>query len=542
MRRISPVALILIVAFLGTGATMRDADAQSMGSSRWRPEDRVLLTDFRFVTGLARSSDRLFAATLGGLVIYDEAFRRFDPPITVEDGYPVEPVTAMVFDPRDGGVWMATATRRMLQFDPGGMRFRDQFPIGVVVRDIIPADRVGRDLFVLTDRGWMRLDTFSRRLSPASPEQVRAARDADATLRAREELVTDPGFQTVSSFIGKAGSQPVRVTDVMPSRVLNTYWIGTDGGFVYQYDHMLREWRPMFFGPLGVGAAALSAGPGGLWVAPREPSRGRYGVSRLSADLQSWLTWASDSSRNVPGPLIADMVATEAGMWAGGTEGLFRFDFESAQWARVATGQLPSRVVLSLAAAGDDGGPDEGIWVGTDRGLARVSATGVVLAAVTTLGRPTLAIQPHGGGLWVGTPAGLFFVDLVDGGGTAAAGKTGPFQRPTAALAASGDSVFAGLGAEVWSWSPGSEWARVNAVGRLGGPVTALAVADGVLWAGSSEELIRYDAARGEVDRFAFASGDLPGLAVRGIFDILPIGDREAWLALPAGALRIRIR
>jgi len=502
----------------------------------------VLITDFRFVTGLARSSDRLFAATQGGLVIYDEAFRRFDPPITAEDGYPPEPVTAIAFDPRDGGVWMGTAARRMLQFDPGGMRFRDQFPIDVVVRDIVPADRSGRDLYVLADRGWLRLDTFSRRLSPASPDEVRSARDADPTLRARDELLTDPGFQSVSSFIGKAGAQPVRVMDVMPSRALNTYWVGTDGGFVYQYDHMMRDWRPLTFGPLGAGAAAIAAGSNGVWVAPREPALGRYGITRFSEDLQSWSTWAADSSRAVPGPVATALVQAGDNLWAGGTEGLFLFHGESGQWTQAAANELPSRVVLSLAAAGEADGTSGGVWVGTERGLARVSASGIVLAAATTMGRPTLALQEHDGGLWVGTVDGLLFVDLTGAGGAIRAGETGPFRRPSAALAVGGETVLAGLGAEVWSRSEDGTWARIDAIGRLGAQVTALAASGGIVWAGSSEELVRYDEARGELNRYTFAAGDLPGLALRGIFDIVPIGDREAWVALPAGALRIRIR
>ena len=545
MRRAAAVACVAIAVLLSIGQAVGASAVQAAGSARWRPDDRVLLTDFHFVSGLARSPERLFAATLGGLVIYDEAFRRFDPPITVEDGYPPEPVTSIAYDPRDGGVWMATAARRMLQFDPGGMRFRDQFPIDGVVRSIVPADRTGRDLFVLSDRGWMRLDTFTRRLSAAGPDEVRVAREADQTLRARDELLADPGFQTISSFIGKAGRRPVRITDVMPARSLNTYWIGTDGGFVLEYDHMLRDWRPMWFGPLGVGAAALALGPDGLWIAPREPARGRYGVTRVSQDLQSWSTWAADSSRSAPGPVVTAMVGAGRYMWAGGTEGLFRFELESGQWIQVAANGLPSRVVLSLAAAAEDGGAGTeagGVWVGTERGLALVSSSGVVLAAVTTLARPTLALMAQRGGLWVGTTDGLVFMDLAGGGGTAPAGDTGPFRRPTAALAQHGDTVFAGLGAEVWSRPPDGVWARVDAVGRLGGPVTALAVADGVLWAGSSEELVRYDATRGELDRFTFAGGDLPGLVSRGIFDIVPLGDREAWLALPAGALRIRIR
>jgi len=44
---------------------------------QWRPEDRVLISDFSYVAAVAASPFTLFAATPRGLLLYDRLARRW---------------------------------------------------------------------------------------------------------------------------------------------------------------------------------------------------------------------------------------------------------------------------------------------------------------------------------------------------------------------------------------------------------------------------------------------------------------------------------
>jgi hypothetical protein len=510
----------------------------------WRPDDRVLITDVSSVTALARGPNRLFAATLGGLLAYDDAFGRFELPLTVEDGYPVAPVTAMVWDARDGTLWLA-AGRELVQADPRSRRFVDRFTIRDPVASLVPAEVQSNDLFARTPSGWRRIDTFSRAERGASPAEVEAAVDRNSDLRARKEILEDPFFGDMVPLITRQfdGSR-ARVTDVIPAFRPGAYWIATDGAFVILYNHMARSWERLAYGFRGSGVAAVAGGKGGLWFAPRAREAGGFGVARVGADLQSWQMWNADSARSVPGGGLRAMEISGAFVWVGGESGLFRYLHGAGEWQE-SRGAVPAGTLPILSLAADPWGEDSReLWLGTARGLYRLRAT--TLASEALLPTETiLALLGTGDALWVGTRNGLYAVRAGEGGGILGVGRVeGPnaLMRPSGALAGAGDTVYAGLGNEVWRGGSDSEWERVDAIGPLGGPVTALAVYNGVVWAGSAEGVVVWDTDGGRVRRLSYAAGDLPPdrYGGRGVARILAVDRDEAWLATPAGALWIR--
>lgn len=113
--------------------------------------------------------------------------------------------------------------------------------------------------------------------------------------------------------------------------------------------------------------------------------------------------------------------------------------------------------------------------------------------------------------------------------------------QPVAALAARGDTVYAGVGREVWIFPPGQEGARYDRIAPGAAPITALATGPNELWVGSQEGVLRWSPADNELNRLSFSAGDLPSFpGLRdAVFHILPVGPREVWVSLPAGALRI---
>ena len=111
------------------GCVLLGSSVLSAQTGGWRTDERVLITDFGIVKALARSPGSVFAATTGGLIVFDEAFGRAELPITVEDDYPQASPTAMAYDHRDGSVWIAAAGD-LVQFDPFSRRFRDRIGLG----------------------------------------------------------------------------------------------------------------------------------------------------------------------------------------------------------------------------------------------------------------------------------------------------------------------------------------------------------------------------------------------------------------------------
>jgi len=516
--------------------------AQSGG---WRPDERVLVTDFGIVTALARSPGSVYVATTGGLIVIDEAFENTELPITLEDGYPPGPVTALVYDRRDGTLWLASGGD-LLQFDPFSRRFRDRIRVGRPVSQLVPAEASGSDLFLRIGREWWRLDTFSRDLRRADPGVVRAAIESRSDLREREEALSDPSFIDGAEQAARDWSgRPVRVLDVTPARGAYGWWLATAGDYLVRYDRVGRTGRRTAYGPRGVGMASVAATDSAVWFAPAEGLEGRYGVAEATRDLQTWRVWRADSSRTVP-DRVRKLLRVRGGVWAGGESGLHWLADGQQEWREEREVDLSYRPVLSVAPA--SGPVAEAVWVGTARGVLRVLAPGTGPDLSALPGDAVGSVVEAGGIVWMGTARGLYSMPVPDSIGqsmavTRVAGPS-PLRSPVGALAASGDTIFAALDREVW-WrpGPGSEWMRVESVGRSRSPVMALDVAEGVLWAGSAAGVTVSEVGRGVLGRYSFGP-DLPPTerGRTGISGISIVSRSEAWLALPSGALRLEVR
>jgi hypothetical protein len=534
-----PARLILLGGFLVAAPAL---DAQT---GAWRTDERVLITDFGFVTSLARSPTTVFAATTGGLIILDEARQWSESPITVEDGYPPVPPTAMAYDHRDRSLWLAAAGD-LVQFDPFSRRFRDRIRVGRTMTGLVPAESSGSDLFVRIGAEWWRIDTFSRDLRRADPAAVRGAIDSRSDLRDRDEALRDPFFLDGAEQAARPWSgQPVRILDITPARDAYGWWLGTAGAFLLGYDAIGRTVAPRPLGPAGVGMASVVATEDAVWFAPDRALEGRYGVATVTPDLQQWQVWRADSSRAVP-DMVNDLLRVPGGTWAGGESGLHWMGDGRSEWREELDVNLSFLPVLGLASA--SGPAAEAVWVGTARGLLRVGSAGGGIDLSVLSSVAVGSVVEAGGRVWIGTPYGVYSLLVPDSiGQTVTPGRAnGPaaLRSPVGALTASGDTVYAGLDREVW-WKRGSRapWTRLESGGRARAVVSALAIQDGVLWVGSAAELTVLEVAGGVVGRYSFGP-DLPRgpRGETGISDISIVSASEAWLALPSGAIRLEVR
>lgn len=537
-----PACLVILAAV----AVPRSAGA-NLQSGGWRVDERVLVRDFGMVTALARSPEGVHLATTGGLLTLDETFGGWQLPITLEDGYPTAPVTALQFDHRDGTLWMA-AGGDLFQLDLFGRRFLDRLPVGRRVEEIVPAEAAGSDLFLFSEGLWWRFDTFGRDARRADPGAVRTAIDSRPDLRARRDALADPFFREGLDRVARDWyGRPLPVTDFVQAREAYRWWVATAGGFVYSYDDLSRTGERRAYGPVGRGMAAVGATDEELWFAPGEPLEERYGIAAASPDLQEWRVWRADSAFGGPAA-VRTLLPGTAGVWAGGESGLHWLERGKSDWRDAQGIDRLLRPVLALAWASE--GDAGAVWAGTSRGLVRLMGPTASADAILLPMDAVSAVIEADGLVWVGTSRGLFVSEIgqaaAGGVPSAAVRVTGPvsLNRPVGGLAATGDTVFAGLEREVW-WRPGraADWSRVDAIGLQRAPVTALALRDGTLWVGSSAGVTAWEMRGDALRRFAFGPDLPPDERGRtGVYGIAPVSGSEAWLATPAGALRIEAR
>jgi len=94
----------------------------------------------------------------------------------------------------------------------------------------------------------------------------------------------------------------------------------------------------------------------------------------------------------------------------------------------------------------------------------------------------------------------------------------------------------------VW-WFDMGAWHQAGSLGVLPSPVTALTVADGVVWLGSSDGVTGWDPGSGEQRRYSFAAGDLvAGDRGETFVSAISVSNPEVvWVATPAGAFRLTV-
>ena len=161
---------------------------------------------------------------------------------------------------------------------------------------------------------------------------------------------------------------------------------------------------------------------------------------------------------------------------------------------------------------------------------------------------PVGSVAEADGHVYIGTVHGLYSMVVPDSIGQSVqphrVDDPSSLRSPVGALVASGDTVYAGLAREVW-WRAGraSPWVRLESIGRARAVVSALAIRDGVLWVGSAAELTVVEVEGGVVGRYSFGPDLPPGpRGETAIEDIAVVSAAQAWVATPAGAIRLQVR
>lgn len=495
-------------------------------ASYWAPDERVLVTDFSFVTAIAASSWYVYAATPNGLLIYDRSAKRWGLPVTALDGYPTSPVRAALADVVGNSVWLGTDDG-WAHYDVDAHFWERGYAAGGVRSFAIDAQDPAGGVYMLTLSGWGYVPRGSsipmpRPLPPGArlerPLDPRAAlAEAPLAQAMSAQLLTDPRLRTY------------QFTSAARSSDRPDLFLGTNGDGIIRFDPTMGESEHLAFGLPSTAASAVAPAGDGVWTVGSARAGERRGLTWVATDLSETRVHEDALGRGTPAFTARRLVAAGEGFVLATDQGawLIAHDGGSGRFYDIADG-LPSGDVLALAPAPD------GAWLGTARGLALLTNDGHVVRTGTFAGA-VLALVAQNESLWVATPAGL---------GVLAPGAANPVVPPdvdsapelsvgVVALARERDTIVAALadGRLAWRNPAGPRWTVVRPATDVG-TVTALAGDAGGVWIGGTAGLAYWNIARGTW-RTIRAPADVPG-PVR---DVVAQGD-WIWVATDAGLVR----
>ncbi len=539
---------VLLLVFLTACAT---GGMGGSGTGFGRRDDRQFVGSFADVRAVAVSRRYVFTATHSGIGVYDRLFNAWQPPLTRDNGFTDIQITAIAGDPVEDAVWYGV---------PGGLvAYRPQTE--QLQRTII----AGVPDFIAFDQA-----TLGAVLVRAGGEWTRVSRTGLATPVARPpapgSLVLPKSLNDVyAQFPALRSPQSLFARDQRADRALRSYsiisgsispertsevWLGTNGDGLYKVDPTFQQATPLRFGPLESGIGALALAADGVWAAGLGTSPVRAGLSFASNNLQQW-RWI-DGTIAVPllGVRAQAMTVRAQRAWIGTDRGLVRvtLDASEAVAAWTTLDGLPDERVYAVAAIGD------GVWAGTARGLVWVSDSSDTRDRRTRgIGARLLdntsiyALQAVGDTLWIGTSGGLVALQGAGAPAGISALSTGTISRPLGtdpalrrairALAWSDSVLLAATDDGVLRLTPRtpSEPMRVPELDvRLVGQVSRLAMDDRTIWLAGTDGLLVVPR-NGGAPRVLRVPADLPGP----VTDVVASRD-WLWVGTPMGIVRLR--
>jgi len=425
--------------------------------AQWRPEERVLISDFSYVDAVAASPWLVFAATRHGLLVYDRVTRAWKQPVTTLDGYPAARVRVAIADESGNAVWLGA----------GGVDGYVRYDVDARMWTRGGAPPVGRTLTV---------------------EGALARAPAAAAIRAL--ILTDPRLRSYQ--FTAAASTPDQAD----------LYFGTNGLGLIRVDSRTGEWESLPYGLVATGVGAIAPAHDGIWTAANaRVGSERRGLTWVAADLSA--TRPAEGGGAALGFTFSSarrLVATAGALWLATEQGVLRID-PGTMRARVF--DLPD--VTSLAPAPD------GVWVGSTRGLFVITREGNVVRVSTDF--PVLSLVAVRETLWVGTNAGIVMFPPGGAGAAAVAALTQPIYAMTRA----GETIVAATDRSlVWRDPATDTWKELPLSLALGRPTTVAADPDGGVWVGGTQGLARVDLGRAFV-RMLTVPTDLPA----GVRDVL---------------------
>ena len=533
-KRRDALCLLALTVFLPACPSARlPAQSPTPAASRlWRSDERTLVTDLSVVTGIAATRSVVYAATLGGLAMYDRAMLRWRETIGFAEGYPRSPVTTMVASPDDDTAWLA-GPGFWARFENFGRRFDGGAIPGAPSEVVLDARNPSRGAFFRTGAGWYFVSRGGLAAMPAS--DVPPAGQRIASLNSQQLAARLPAYDAIRFRVERddQAQRLHRLTAATVAPLTGEIFVGTDGNGSFKVDPVTYGVERLPAGLLGTAIGTVAAWRGQICAASEARiANPRRGLTCFDEDLGSFNYYETGPASALWAASVRSLLVTEQAVWAATDQGLLRMPRRGgrSQQLRIRDG-LPSDYVAALAPAAG------GVWVGTSSGLAFVTDTGRVAVVGARADGPavlTLAAT-ESDTLWAGTSAGLVAFLLPIGGPVVTFSEVGGLRDPIVALALRGDTVLAASSSRLMMRA--GEWTTTSLAGHSVGQLLRIVPDESSgFWIAGSLGIGYFDPGR-RVWNALTSPGDV----------LLPVRDiaatrHYAWVATDQGVLRFERR
>ncbi len=523
--RIAAIALLAMLPGCAGGYATAGAP---LPAGVFRAEDNVLLGNFSTVQAVASSYDRMYVVYPSAVGIRDPLAGRWLTPHRAPGYAALRGVFTALVDPLDRTLWLADQ-RQVIHFDPMMQRWdATQVPGGVreLAMDIAAP---GTGVWVSTAAGWMAVPRVGPARAAAPPTTLRSA----ATL---EDALEDiPALRAMApAMLRGPGLVPVRLTSAAPVADGSGWYLGTDVIGLVKVDRVGVAMERMEFGLPGDQVGALLAVPGGVWVATdRDFGGAGAALTFIAEDLSRTIIDHGDAALATGVVAVRALAAGDRMLWLGTDRGVavHRVDeLHQAGWS-FEHNLLPQQVSSLLPW-------NDGVLVGSDRGLAFIDALGEVSLPAREVIRPVHALHSRNDTVWVGTSRGLMMLARGDSGASDDTGwrRLVGSAAPVIGIGSVGDTLVAMTLDRIAYRNPlTGSWVAGISLGSSLGRLVAFHATEFGVWVGGERGAAFLDAAGMPRDQLRIGD-ELPDAVTA-----IAASPRHLWVGTLRGLVRLTL-
>ncbi|MEO5800875.1 MAG: hypothetical protein ABIZ70_09365 [Gemmatimonadales bacterium] len=393
MKRSLFLGVLMLTASCGAGTSVGGV---GMPLRPMRPEDRVLLGDFSRVNAIATVFDRVYVVYPTALGLYRTLNRHWEVPRAPSEPRLLGSVFAAVVDGIDQSAWLAIPDGWLHYRAEMDQWERGQIPGRVQNVAVDPADP-GRGIWFQSSVGWFVQPRFGGIATQATPPK---------TLRfphTVEDAMRDmPQLRSLAPTIALGPRlTPGRILNAAPAADGSGWYLGTSSRGLLYFDRMGARGESFGLGLPSDAVGALAANSDGVWVATDATPEMGASLTWLSADLGRSQSVAGLPATGLPFDAARRLLLAGNTLWVGSDKGVLRVSVADGSLKRYDdnNGLADPRVTSLVLRNGK-------LVVGTLRGLAEETATGLIQRVAPDFFSAVYALAARGDTVWAATASG----------------------------------------------------------------------------------------------------------------------------------------
>lgn len=363
----------------------------------FQAEDRVVLGDFSSVRAVAAAFDRVYVVYPSAVAIWQPLRRRWEVPHAAPTPDALARIQLAIIDPLDQSLWLA-GDDGLVHFEPMQGRWERVASPGRVTALGVDAASPGDGVWLRAGGAWYRLPRIGAPVPAPPPATLRQAPSVEDAYRDLPALRTMGPALTLGP-----GLAPGRITAAAPNPDGSGWFIGTDRAGLLMVDRIGMRAQQLTLGLPGELVGAVVAVPGGVWVATDDdPRGGPAALSFVPEDLAGTTVHRGDPALGLGLSAIRRIVPGDRVLWLGADRGVARFSIDAGtlEWWNETRGLRDQRVVALQPW-------DDGVLVGTLRGVMHIDRIGEVSLPAPNLVDPVYALFAWRDTVWIGTARGV---------------------------------------------------------------------------------------------------------------------------------------